>query len=150
MGEDSESIPVPSDFQNSSSYPTFPLGSTTAKPESKTASSILLEERRKLKRKMEEINEADFSDVSANLPKRNRGDPSVSDMYMDQIATSNVENPKYWNVAKKPSGQNSAVLPAGHRKTTEKKSKGEDYNDRFQAKLQSRKGKLKLKSKLKK
>lgn len=106
----------------------------------KTASSVLLEERRKLKQKMEEINSADFSAVSTE----NRPKFAPMSAYLNQVASSNVDTPKYWKTKK---GGGGAV--SSNKKTLEKRSKGSDYNDRLMNKLQSKESKQKLKNKLK-
>lgn len=116
--------------------------------EGKTASSILLEERRKLKRKMEEIDEADFTEVSSSgKSKKNRGDPTGSDLYLSQISDSQVDAPKYWTAKKSVTlnGNNNAAVVNTSRKTAEKQSRGADYQDR----LSMKHSKLKLKNKLK-
>jgi hypothetical protein len=108
--------------------------------ESKTASSVLLEERKKLKEKMEEINAADFTSVSTD------GRPKFAPMnaYLDQITSGAVDKPKYWKTKKGGSGAVSS-----NKKTIEKRSKGSDYNDRLMNKLQTKQSKQKLKNSVK-
>lgn len=108
--------------------------------ESKTASSVLLEQRKKLKQKMDEINAADFTAVATE------GRPKFAPMnaYMEQVTSSDVDKPKYWKTKKGGSGAVSS-----NKKTLEKRSKGSDYQDRLMNKLQAKNSKQKLKNSVK-
>jgi hypothetical protein len=129
----------------------------------KTASSILLEEKKKIKEKMDMVTSINF-----NVPKLHSGPAST---IFDQISTSTVEPPKYWLNNNKNHNKNNTNKHdqkafsasknggkfdllnggnnGGNRKVQQAKSRGEDYNDRLNGKLQAKLAKQKMKNKLK-
>lgn len=127
----------PTASSTTAAVPAF--GASGAPQPAPTASSVLLEERRKLKQRMDEINAADFSGVSSDRPQ-----VAPMSALMNQVASSSVDAPKYWKSKKNGNGAVSS-----NKKTLEKRNKGSDYNDRLMNKLQSKESKLKLKNKLK-
>ncbi len=124
----------------------------------KTASSLLLEEKKKMKEQIQMVTSINF-----NVPKFHNGPAST---IFDQISTSTVEPPKYWlnNKTNKKSGNNQhdkaysanksgrkfdVLSSGGGKKAEQLKSRGEDYNDRLNGKLQAKLAKQKMKNKLK-
>lgn len=128
----------PTATSTTAAVPAF--GTSGAPQQAPTASSVLLEERRKLKQRMDEINAADFSGVSSD----SRPQAAPMSALMNQAASSSVDTPKYWKSKKNGNGAVSS-----NKKTIEKRNKGSDYNDRLANRLQSKESKLKLKNKLK-
>lgn len=106
----------------------------------KTAASMLLEEKKQMKKKLENIETTSFQ-----FPKT---DSLASNPLLDQISTSRVEAPKYWNTSggKKPK---VAAVASISKKMKLSRQKGQDYSDKYQEKMGSKVNKQKLKNKLK-
>lgn len=99
----------------------------------RTASSILLEEKKRSKALLEEL---DF------IPVSNTKEQRPTNAIFDQIAASTVDAPTYWKDAHKDKGGKAKpsviAMPAGNKKKQEKIRKGEDYADRFSEKKASK------------
>jgi hypothetical protein len=107
-----------------------PKGSVPTSSTTKTASAILLEEKKKSRAMLEEL---DFIPVPNNIRPAN-----PDNAMFDQIAATAVEAPTYWKDASKDKqnkGKPAVIaMPAGNRKKQDKMKKGEDYKDRFNEK----------------
>jgi len=105
-----------------------------------SASMQLLHDRKKLKRSIEA---EDFVAFDPNK-KPNTSTSAVGNAYLDQVASSQVDEPKYWKNNKTPirrTNQNKAKILL--------RSKGVDYKERFTSKVQSRIQKSLTRKKLK-
>lgn len=109
----------------------------------KTASSLLIEERKKSKRALEMDNT--FSFRPAQLPSPTGGKP-----LLEQISSSSVGQPKYWTSSgsqhNKRGGKAEKAASGSNNKG---KIKGENYNSRYKEKLAAKASKAKMKNKLK-
>ena len=137
------------------------MNSTNKPP--KTAASLLLEQKKQMKERMDATATINFS-----IPKT---DPTYSSPFLEQISKSTVEPPKYWNSGntglsthfKHKNGQKASkaystasshqnkpsVLEQKTKKALANINKGQDYHDRLQGKLSSKLSKQKMKNKLK-
>eukprot|EP01038_Epipyxis_sp_PR26KG_P006671 gene6671-9153_t len=121
---------------NNSNKPSIAYSSSIVKQDNdvkKSASSILLDERKKLKRTFNETTISSF-EKSQRIHK----EPSLlkPNLY-DQIATSSVDAPKYWSGANLSTARpkSSILVKQPLTKWKLKHKKGEDYKDKFQAKV---------------
>lgn len=106
-----------------------------------SASMQLLHDRKRLKRSIEA---EDFVAFDPNKKPNTTNTSAVGNTYLDQVASSQVDQPKYWKANKTPvrrTNQNKAK--------TLLRSKGADYKERYSSKVQSRIHKSLTKKKLK-
>jgi hypothetical protein len=106
-----------------------------------SASMQLLHDRKKLKRSIEA---EDFVAFDPNKKPNTTGTSAVVNAYLDQVASSQVDQPKYWKTNKisaRRTNQNKAKALL--------RSKGADYKERYSSKVQSRIHKSLTKKKIK-
>ena len=120
-----------------------PLSVTSAFPSVsiKSASAALLEERKKLKRK---IDDADF--IPFNSGKTTPAPIPI----LEQISNSTVDAPKYWNNNNNNKKSKKEVVHIMTNDKKKKKLKGEGYSDRFAEKQHSKNMRKSLLNTLKK
>eukprot|EP01039_Chlorochromonas_danica_P009495 gene9495-10489_t len=108
----------------------------------KTASSMLIEERKKSKRALAVDNT--FSFRPTQLPSPTGGKP-----LLEQISSSTVGQPKYWASGGSQHNKRGKAEKAASGSNNKGKIKGENYNSRYKEKLTAKASKAKMKNKLK-
>lgn len=110
----------------------------------KTAASLLLEERRAVKRRIEEMNQTDFrSMVGAEAFKKSSSSaPLVEQLTAQPLFAIGKSKKSKFNT-------NHVNMPQGNKKKKAVKARGQDYQSRLQMKVKVKINKMKLKNQLK-
>jgi hypothetical protein len=141
LQESLELIDDSSNYPNDKSIKSDPKLQVPSMSTAVSASMQLLHDRKRLKRSIEA---EDFVAFDPNKKPNTTNISAVGNAYLDQVASSQVDQPKYWKTNKTPvrrSNQNKAK--------TLLRSKGADYKERYSSKVQSRIHKSLTKKKLK-
>jgi hypothetical protein len=141
LQESLELIDHCSNYPNDKSIRSDPTHQVPSMSTAVSASMQLLHDRKRLKRSIEA---EDFVAFDPNKKPNITNTGTVGNAYLDQVASSQVDEPKYWKTNKTPirrTNQNKAKSLL--------RSKGADYKERYTSKVQSRIHKSLTKKKLK-
>lgn len=105
---------------------------------SSSASSLLLNQKKKLKRT---VDSEDF--VPFNRPSKRQ---TIVTPLLAQISDSTLEPPKYWNSGQVPTSKTKPALLGKNSKKLRQRKKGEEYSGKLSAKLVARGKKSKLRA----